>query len=146
MHLVTEGFVDGEIMKMALIIATLAWRQKMKVMQNNKTIKDGDIAPWSIWNKLYTWPYDKIWTKRKEKNKEKRLNHRKGEDGRAFPFFAASLRAFGAQALCMQNVFFSSDVSSVFDRFGNFDHLGPSWTISDHLGQFQIALHNFKLS
>ena len=36
MHLVTEGFVDGEIMKMALIIATLAWRQKMKVMQNNK--------------------------------------------------------------------------------------------------------------
>ena len=43
-----------------------------------------------------------------------------------FPFFAASLRAFGAQALCMQNVFFSSDVSSVFDRFGYFDHLGPS--------------------
>ena len=36
----------------------------------NKTIKDGDIASWSIWKKLYTWLYGKIWTKRKEKNSE----------------------------------------------------------------------------
>ena len=48
---------------------------------DNKTIKDGGIAPWLIWNNLSTRPYGKIWTKRKEKNNEKRLNHRNEEDG-----------------------------------------------------------------
>ena len=33
------------------------------------TVKDGDIAPWSIWNNLSTWPYTDL-SKEKEKNKE----------------------------------------------------------------------------
>ena len=34
----------------------------------NKNTKDGDIAPWLIWNNRSTWLFRKIWTKRKEKN------------------------------------------------------------------------------
>ena len=36
MRLLTEGFVDGEILKMALIITALAWRKKEEVTQNDK--------------------------------------------------------------------------------------------------------------
>ena len=46
--------------------------------------------------------YLAIWkdlNKKKRKEHRKRLNHRNGEDGWAFPFFIASLRAFGAQAV-----------------------------------------------
>ena len=41
----------------------------------NKTVKDGDIAPWSIWNNLSIWLYEKILTERKEKNREIRFNY-----------------------------------------------------------------------
>ena len=44
--------------------------------------------------------------KEKRNNTEKRLNNRNREDGRAFPFLSAGLRAFGAQAVRLQNVFF----------------------------------------
>ena len=36
----------------------------------NKTIKDGDIATWPIWNNLSTWPYRKIWRRRKKRTQK----------------------------------------------------------------------------
>ena len=72
---------------------TMTWRA---LVISNKTIKDGGTAPWPVWNKLPTWPYGRILTNRKDKNTEKRFNHRNGEDGWGFPCFAASLCAFSA--------------------------------------------------
>jgi len=53
----------------------------------NKTIKDGDIAPWSIWTTgLYGYKWKdlnngKIWKKRTLKNQKIRLFYCNGEDG-----------------------------------------------------------------
>ena len=103
----------------------------------NKTIKDGDISPWLIWNNLSTWSYGKIWTKRKENNTEKILNHKKGEDGQAFLFFAAGLSAFSAQAVPIQNVFLpmlqqSLTVLESWTILDFLNYLRPFGTISDH--------------
>ena len=101
----------------------------------------GYIAPWLIWKNLSTWPHGKIWTERKEKNTEKRLNHRNGEDGQTFPFFSAGLRAFGAQAVRLQNVFFPILKASL-----TILDLGPSCTISDYIGPFQTIMDHFRPS
>ena len=59
----------------------------------------------------------------KRKEHKKRLNNRNGEDGRAFPFYSAVLRASGAQAARVQN-----------DHLRPFpDRLGP---FSDNFGSF----------
>ena len=97
------------------------------IVKLNKTIKDGDISPWLIWNNLSTWSYGKIWTKRQENLTEKILNYRNGEDGRALLIFAADLRAFGAHAL--PNTYkklFVSNASILFYHlaFGILDYLG----------------------
>ena len=63
--------------------------------EENETIKDGDIAPWLIWNNLSTWPNWKIWTKRKEKDTEKNWTIEMGRMVERF-LFSAGLRAFGA--------------------------------------------------
>jgi hypothetical protein len=82
---------------------------------------------------LPTW---KDLKKRKEKNTEKRLNQRSGEDGRAFPFFPSDLRAFGAQAVRLQTVFFPMLQASltILESWTILDHFRPSWTILDHIG------------
>ena len=113
----------------------------------NKTIKDGDIAPWLIWNNLSNWPYGKIWTERKEKNTKKRLNNRNGEDGRAFPFYSAVLRASGAQAARVQNDHlrpFPDRLGPFSDNFGSFPNyswlfLTSSWLFPDHPYLFSMA-------
>ena len=74
----------------------LFYKLRISIYDNNKTIKDGGIAPWLIGNNLSTWPYRKIWTKRKEKNKEKRLNHDMGGMVERFLFL---LQAFAPSAL-----------------------------------------------
>ena len=118
-------------------------------LTNNKTIKDGGIAPWLIWNNLSTWPYQKIWTKRKEKNTEKRLNHKYGDDGWAFPLFAASLCAFGAQAECMQYVF--SLLFCLFVSFKQYPNkfkqfLDSSWPFPDKFLRWKVLKSTQKYS
>ena len=93
-------------------------------LDRNKTIKDGDIAPWLIWNNLSTWPNGKIWTNRKEKNNEIGLNHRNREDSIAFAFLTS---AFAPSALrpCIQHV------SLIICKI-RFQHFGLSQTLSDN--------------
>ena len=70
-------------------------------MLHNKTIKDGDIAPWTIWKGLNK---KKNKERTKEKNRTKKSNKPifwNGEDRQAFAFSFASLRAFGAQVVHM---------------------------------------------
>ena len=60
----------------------------------HKTIKDGGTAPWLIWNDLSTWPYGKIWTKRKERIKDWTIGM-----GRMVECFLFLLQAFAPSAL-----------------------------------------------
>ena len=73
---------------------------------------------------LATW---KDLNREKKKNTEKRLNHGNGEDGRAFPFFSASVCAFGAH---FRRYWTISDYHGPFETI--LDHIGSSWTILDY--------------
>ena len=65
------------------------------------------------------------------------MNHKKGEDGQAFLFFAAGLSAFSAQAVPIQNVFLpmlqqSLTVLESWTILDFLNYLRPFGTISDH--------------
>ena len=105
--------------------------------KSNKTIKDGDIAPWPIWNNLCTWPYGKIWAKRKENITEKDWTI---EIGRflflPLAFAPSALRPY----VCKMCIFLRC-----LKYLWPFWELGPPWTILDHPEPFQTTLDHFKL-
>ena len=98
-------------------IAGKCTKFKVQSHQNryiNKTIKDGGIAPWLIWNNLSTWPYGKIWTKRKEKNTEKDWTI---EMGRMVERFLFLLQAFAPSALRLYCMYFFLSLFVNFRRY-----------------------------
>ena len=100
--------------------------------------------PKLFWIRIILRPYGKIWTKSKEKNTEKRLDHRKGEDGRAFLFCCRPSRLRRSVHLYVKCIF--SDVSGILYRFGILDHIGPFCTILDHPETFQTIFDRFKIA
>ena len=102
------------------------------------------LAIWKDLNK------GKIWTKRKEKNKEIGLYHRDREDGQAFAFWRPPSSAFAPSALrpCIYSMYRRADdmqnrfpvIWTILNSLRAFHHLR---TISDHFGlrddpQYQI--------
>ena len=115
---------------------------------SNKTIKDGDIAPWLFWNNLSTWPHGKIWTERKEKNTEKDWTIEMERMVERFLFFPAALHAFGAQVVCLHHVFFPMLQASltILESWTILDHFRPFRNISDHHGPFYTILDRITLN
>ena len=80
---------------------------------------------------------------REMKSAEKKINHRNGEDGRAFPYFDTSFRAFGAQPIVLLPMLQAS--WTLLESYTMLGHIGPFQTISDHpehLGQYWTISDN----
>ena len=87
---------------------------------DNKTIKDGDIAPWSIWKDLNK--------KKRNRNKGKEQYFLNGEERQAFAFFPT---AFAPSAL-------RPCVCWIIANFG------LSWILSDHFHPLSTTFIHFQ--
>ena len=104
------------------------------------------LAIWKDLNK------GKIWTKRKEKNKEIGLYHRKREDGQAFAFWRLPSSAFAPSALrpCLYSMYRRADnmqnrfpvIWTILNSLRAFHHLR---IISDHFGLIWSILNKLFL-
>ena len=146
----TESEESDTKLRHFLFKKKLALMLKMRHTMN-KTIKDGDIAPWTIWKDLNK-KKGKGKNKGKEQNKEIEQDYiSKWRGSSSVSLFFVSLRAFGAQVVRMlyvllffftilnsQTIFiyfnpFSSIFINLYPRSTTFIHFYPLSSTFTHL-------------